>query len=650
MSQTEDRLEAVLDDYLRAMEEGRPADRKAVVAAHPDLAREIEAFFADQDWLRDFVQTARKIPGPLPLMFGKYVVLEEVGRGGMGVVYKARNLELKTQVVALKVLQLGQFASPADVARFRAEAEAAAELDHPNIVPIHEFGEHQGQPYYTMKFVEGKSLQAGLDAYRSNPREAARIMATVGHAVRYANRRTILHRDLKPGNILLDAEGRPHITDFGLAKRLDSAGEVDITGELAGTLAYMAPEQVSGQKKRLSLAVDVHALGTTLYALLTGRPPFLGASFGETIKKIQYEEPADPHTLNPKVDADLAAVCLMALRKDPAQRYQNGGAFAEDLERWQEGRPVLARPLGRGTRAWRWTRRHAGEVALGATAVLLLLSMGGHLLVRESVRQERLTTNATMAQHIADRFRQQMREWSDRIVKVAEDPELARLLEWSDFAGLQIACDRAPFDLKEFESWTVLDAGGAMRARVPPNLNIGGSFEDRDYFKGPLEHQERGLAGAHVSRAFRTTHAESYNIALSAPIYRNGTVLGVLRVSVSTGTTLGLTDLPDPRRRVVVVAPWDTSKHQEADDLEPGYRIVYHPLLASGQKPVHIRHLYLEMLSAPSCESELAPPRSAKPVLHQAGYRDPIDGGSWLAGFAPIGNTGYVVIVQQRDE
>ncbi len=642
------RLETVLDAYLRSVEDGRPIGRKEVLAASPDLAPELEEFFAGQDWMHRAVKSAREVPaaGPLPFRFGKYDVIEEVGRGGMGVVYKARDLELKNRLVALKVIRFAKFASAADVARFRTEAESMAELEHPNIVPIHEFGEHEGQPYFTMKLIEGESLQQRLSKYRDDPRAAARLMVTVAGAIRYANRRAILHRDLKPGNILLDAEGQPHVTDFGLAKRLDGAGEVTARDELVGTLAYMAPEQVSGQKRRLSLAVDVHGLGTVLYALLTGRPPFLGATFAETIRKIQHEEPE----LDPKVDADLAAICLKCLRKDPAQRYENAGAFAADLERWLEGRPVQARPVGRAVRFGRWCRRHAGGLALGATAALLLLSMGGHLLVRKGVRQERLTTDATMAQHIADRFRRQLREWSDRLVKVAEDPELVSLLEWSDFAGLQIFCDRAPFDLKEFESWTVLDAEGTMRARVPSNLNIGGNFEDRDYFKGPLEHQERGLVGAHVSRAFRTSHAEAYNIALSAPIHRNGTVLGVLRVSVSTGTTLGLTDLPDPRRRVVVVAPWDTSKPQEADDLEPGYRIVYHPLLVPGQKPVPLRHPYLETLGTPFCEDELALPKPGAPARHAAGYRDPVDGGSWLAGFAPIGNTGFVVIVQQQDE
>jgi serine/threonine-protein kinase len=660
MSQTatrEDRLEAVFEAYVAAVEADRPFDRKAAIDAHPDLATELAEFFENEDWMRAKVESARRMPGtvPLPFQFGKYEVLEELGRGGMGVVYKARNLELG-RLEALKVIRMGQFASAAEIARFKDEARAASELDHPNIVPIYEFGEHEGQHYFTMKLIEGKSLQANLDAYRNDPLHAVRLMATVAGAVGYANGRLILHRDLKPGNILLDAAGQPHVTDFGLAKRLDSAGEVDITGEFAGTVPYMPPEQVSRQKKRLNVSVDVYGLGATLFALVTGRPPFLGETFVDTIRKIQDEPAPDPRTFNPRVSKSIAAICLKCLQKDPLKRYENTTVLADRLEKVRDGLPIPEVPETWLEKVRRSARRHAGAITLAAMAAALVLAVAGHFLFRAATRagrrQEILLTNATMAQDIADRFRRQLKEWSDRIQRAAGDPELAKLLESRDFDGLQQFCQRMPFDLETFDSWTVLDAGGTMRARTPDNFNRqeARNFRERDYFQGPLVHVERGIVHAHVSRAFRTTHAQTYNIALSAPVVQNATVLGVLRVSVSTGTTLGLAQLHDSRRRVVVVAPWETSYPQDDTDKRPGYRIILHPSLTPAQTPVPLSHPHIVALSLHSCGEEFGLPGRERSPLYQNHYLDPVDGGSWLAGFAPIGNTGHVVIVQQREE
>ena len=297
-------------------------------------------------------------------------MLEVIGRGGQGVVYRARQKSLN-RTVALKVIGLGHWATEAHLKRFRREAEAAASLDHSGIVPIYEVGEHDGSCYFSMKFVEGGQLDAVAKREPMPIRRAAELIAKVARTVHYAHEHNILHRDIKPGNILLDQKGEPHLTDFGLARLIETESTVTRTMEVLGTPSYMAPEQAVGNNAAVSCATDVYGLGAVLYQLLTGQPPFAGGTTYETVKLLIETEPRQPRLLNSKIDRDLSTICLKCLEKDPQRRYSSALALAEDLEHWLKGLPTVARPVSAPARIWRWSRRNPKLLATGAAGLLL---------------------------------------------------------------------------------------------------------------------------------------------------------------------------------------------------------------------------------------------------------------------------------------
>jgi TolB-like protein/Tfp pilus assembly protein PilF/predicted Ser/Thr protein kinase len=317
---------------------------------------------------------------------GDYELLEEVGRGGQGVVFRARQKSLN-RTVALKVISLGRWASKAHLKRFRLEAEAAAKLEHPGIVPIHEVGERDGQCYFSMKFVEGGQLDQAAKREPIPARRAVELIAKVARTVHYAHEHGILHRDIKPGNILLDAKGEPHLTDFGLARLLETESSVTQTLDVLGTPSYMAPEQAVGNNAAVSSATDVYGLGGVLYQLLTGQPPFAGGTTYETIKLLLDTEPRPPRSLNPKIDRDLSTICLKCLEKDPKRRYSSALALAEDLERWLRHEPIQARHTGVFTRGRKWVRRNPSIAFMAAMLVALAVPLGVIIWNSEFVRQ-----------------------------------------------------------------------------------------------------------------------------------------------------------------------------------------------------------------------------------------------------------------------
>jgi serine/threonine protein kinase/Tfp pilus assembly protein PilF len=331
--------------------------------------------------------------------FGDYELLEQIGRGGQGVVFRARQKNLN-RIVALKVIGLGHWATEAHLKRFRLEAEAAARLEHPGIVPIHEVGERDGSCYFSMKFVEGGQLDEVVRRAPMSIRQAVELIAKVARTVHYAHEHGILHRDIKPGNILLDAKGEPHLTDFGLARLVESESTVTRTMEVLGTPSYMAPEQAVGNNAGISSITDVYGLGAILYQLLTGQPPFAGGTTYETIKLLLDTEPRQPRLLNPKIDRDLSTICLKCLDKDPQRRYSSALALAEDLERWLKHEPIQARRTGVFTRGRKWVRRNPTSALLTVSLVALAAASGWLVWKSELIRQP-VTTSPPPEKSIA---------------------------------------------------------------------------------------------------------------------------------------------------------------------------------------------------------------------------------------------------------
>jgi serine/threonine-protein kinase len=404
-----------------------------------------------------------------PATIPGYEILTELGRGGMGVVYKARQTNVN-RLVALKMILAGEHAGKIQLARFLAEAEAVAQLEHPNLVRLYEVAQHNGLPYFTMEFVAGGSLSQRLDGTPLPASDAAHLVEQLAHGMDYAHQRGIVHRDLKPGNVLLQESGVrqqesckknaadtmtlppgswiPKITDFGLAKRVETGAAMTATGAVLGTPSYMAPEQAEGNTREVGPAADIYALGATLYQCLTGRPPFRGPAPLDTIRQVIWDEPVPPARLNPTVPRDLETICLKCLQKDPHKRYADAGELARDLQRFQAGEPIQARPVGRLERTVRWVRKKPATAALLALVASLLI--GG----------------------VAGLFWYQQQQLASLAHQQGVDQEIARALDDAEQLPVEIRRqlgDPAQFaePLSDIDSWkTTLDRARAAWERA----------------------------------------------------------------------------------------------------------------------------------------------------------------------------------------
>ena len=407
----------LLAEILQAEEQGHQPDLELYFNSFPTLEPRLRAYFRDRQGFERLA--AHLAPTPVGAgdsttphnasasqfslispgtRFGGHEILEELGCGGMGVVYKARQT-MPERLVALKVIRTDRLQGLTEqerrqwIDRFHREAQLVAGLDQQqHIVTLYEIGDHEGQPYFTMQLVPGGSLAQrlrtigetnGASAHRRvhGQRENARLLALAARAVDYAHRRGVLHRDLKPGNILLDAAGQPLVSDFGLARRLDETGSL-VASDIEGTIAYMAPEQAMGAKGAMTIAVDVYSLGAILYELLTGRPPFTGTNPFEIWKQVLERDPVAPRQMNRRLNPDLETICLKCLNKDPVRRYPSAIALAEDLENWLEGRPINARPVSKPERLWRWCQRN--PVPTIAAAIVVAIAVVTFILITDS--------------------------------------------------------------------------------------------------------------------------------------------------------------------------------------------------------------------------------------------------------------------------
>ncbi len=443
-----DRLADVIARYLTAFEAGELPDRERLLSENPDEAEDLRSFFGCHDQLRELAGSAacRATPAddvadpsvlpspgetaaqPHPALrgasnmsgqrFGDYDLIEEVARGGMGVVYKARQRSLN-RIVALKMILAGQLAKRDDVRRFQAEAEAAANLDHPGIVPIYEVGEHEGQHFFAMRFVEGSSLAEVLADGPLPPQRAAEYTKTVAEAIAYAHARGVIHRDLKPANVLVEQTGQLRVTDFGVAKRIGSDSSLTSTGEILGTPGFMPPEQAAGRIHDVAQPADIYSLGAILYALLTGRSPFQGTGPFETLVQVLEGEPTLPTKVNRQVPGALELICMRCLEKQPADRYPSARALVDDLNRFIQGDPVEARPPNTWHHLRRWARRQPVLVAhLAGISMALLVIQITFLLSGRDVTYYLKHTLALLIWGVSTAVLQQLVDrpaWSKRV-------------------------------------------------------------------------------------------------------------------------------------------------------------------------------------------------------------------------------------------
>lgn len=587
-------------------------------------------------------------PPPAPPLheIGEYELEQPIARGGMGVVYRARHKTLG-RTVALKMLVGGVWADDEDRVRFRAEAELAASLEHENIVPIYEVGEHDGQPYYAMRLME-ESLSAHVERRGAlTPQQAATLVATVARAVHYGHRHGVVHRDLKPANLLLDGEGRPYVGDFGVSRRL---GELrrnvrTATGAAVGTPGYMAPEQAGAFGGDVTIAVDVWGLGAVLYELLCGQPPFTGTSIAETVHHLLEREPAPPRQLRPHLSRDLETVCLKCLEKPPERRYASALELALDLERVVRGEPIQARRQTRRERIGRLWRRYpwrTGAVT-GSFVFLLALAVGSTLAARaqeQELAEEVLHTNAWVARSVAGAVDLELTKLRQLVARLADNSHLRYAVEQGAPASFA-----APL-ADPFDSILFLDERGVCRARWPHDPSfLGRDLSFRDY---ALATAALAPGQTMVSAAFYSKVDGTVRFAVATPVFVGERRAGVLAATLRSDSTLGALSLTQDgaaarrsvRKVILLARHGDEGGEQGAEPIATAqaddWMILVHPDLPASGDTAFVDVDALARLKQNHFDPE---------------YRDALVGDdTMLAGFAPVGDLPFAVVVETPED
>jgi hypothetical protein len=593
--------------------------------------------------------------------FGDYVLGQELGRGGSGVVYRARRRG-SDACVALKVMIGGDLATPEQRAAFLAGPRSAAGLRHPNIASIREFGQHAGQPYFTMDLVEGKNLAETLEEGRVTRAEILDWLEHIASAVSHAHRAKVLHRDLKPENILLDRDNVPHLLDFGTAKQLEDQGACS-NSDRAWLTPYMAPEQARGE--RGGSAVDIYGLGVICYELLTGLVPYEALDFGERVAALTSSEPIPPpRKLDPNVDRDLELITLRCLEKDPKRRYGSAEALLEDVRLVRAGERPKHAYQSRLERAVRWLGRHPLVSASAGTIAFVLMSfqlVTGWLVAAQQASELRAATldmNQFAARAEAGSMLYRLRLLGDELERIAASPTALRCASsphWlnpapADFAQL----------LGSFGSLAIATTEGKPIARHPavPDWYGDESFAFRDFFQGAKRLALRGERGVHVARAYRSRADGVFKFALATPILDGERFVGVMLASVITDSKLGLTPTREGNTEPVIalIGPRDVEDRGVPQPPGPlGYNLLVHPALSRGREltlgreDTRFLHEQFDNTVTPDDQFDVHG-RLHPPPARRDDYRDPLLGGSWLAAFAPVGGTGYVVLVESKVE
>ena len=610
----------------------------------------------------DLQALTRRLATPLGVQFyrlGDYELEGELARGGMGLVFRAWRSRLQRHV-ALKVMLPDELGSSEQVRRFRLEAEATARLDHPNIVPIYEVGEEGGQHFLCMKLIQGGTLAQALAKGRFAPRRAGEFMAALAEAIHYAHERGVLHRDLKPGNILVDERGQPQVTDFGLARLLEREQDLTRPNAVLGTPAYMSPEQAAGRTSELTIASDLYSLGAILYELLTGRPPFRAESMLEVLRQVRECDPPPPRALDPSVPPDLDTICRKCLHKEPRQRYATAQALAEDLRRWLRGDPVLARPLTPLFRAVRWCRRNPTvTVLLGALVILLWLLTGAALYERRRVLED----NQAFAGLVVVGFESSLASVGRHVEQAAADLRhrllsSERHLPGSSYTNeLRLLANRSLEGVGAWAAltnWVLMDGHGQTLGRWPEVPKEARLLDrsGRDYFRGAIRaYQRSGRASHYVSEAYDSVEDGLRKIGVSVilPGAAPGEPMGVLTAMVRTTSEALSTAFQIPRHEIVLLSrqdpnPTTVNGGWEQGRSSPLWVVHLHPLDRPGR--TNVTRFPPRWVGRTNLTFYFDPARGSHPIEAWM---------PWLAGLASVGKSvpgsppKFIILVQSRD-